>query len=89
MDLKMKKGTSVYLWLIIIVFILILIPYFQNAWGGGSWISFYFMSVSGLTSIYLYIISLGIIEWVLITLYIISLLKDIKEDEPTKFSLNW
>jgi len=84
----MKKKTSMYLWLIIIVFVLILIPYFQNAGGGGSWISFYFMTASGLTSVYLYIISLGMIEWVLITLYILSLLKDIKQQEPTKFELN-
>ena len=85
----MKKGKALYLRLIIIMFIIIMIPYFQNA--GSSWwskISFYFMSGGGITGIYLYLITFGIIEGVLITLYIQSLLKDIKEQEPTKFELN-
>ncbi len=84
----MKKWTSIYLWILIIVFILILIPYFQNAGGGWSGISFYFLSVTGITDVYLYIISLGILEGVLITLYVQSLLKDLKESEPTKFDIN-
>lgn len=83
----MKKWTGVYLWILIIVFILILIPYFQNAGGGGE-ISFYFMSASGITGIYLWVISLGMIEGILITLYLQSLFKDIKEWAPTKFELN-
>jgi hypothetical protein len=32
----MKKGKALYLWLIVIMFIIIMIPYFQNAGGAGA-----------------------------------------------------
>lgn len=40
------------------------------------------------SDVYLYIISMGMIEWFLITLFVQSLLNDLKESEPTKFDLN-
>lgn len=84
----MKKWKALYLRAVIIVFILILIPFFQNIalWWTG--ISFYFISTTSILDVYLYIISFGMIEGVLITLYVQSLIHDIKEAEPTKFDLN-
>ncbi|MFA7717551.1 MAG: hypothetical protein WC875_02455 [Candidatus Absconditabacterales bacterium] len=87
----MKKRTVMFLWLVIIMFILILIPYIQNAGNGpGSATGVYFfMGYSQyVSSVYLYIISMGMIEGALITIFIQSLLNDIKEPEPTKFDLN-
>lgn len=84
----MKKGKTLYLRAVIIVFILILIPFFQNVALGGSGISFYFMATTNIIDVYLWIISFGMIEGVLVTLYIQSLLNDIKNSEPTKFDLN-
>jgi len=84
----MKTGKTLYLWAIIIVFILILIPFFQNVALEGSGISFYFIATTNIIDVYLWIISFGMIEGVLITLYIQSLLNDIKNSEPTKFDLN-
>jgi len=82
----MKKGKILYLWLIIFIFIFLWIPYFQNIatpvaisflWGAPDFIN-----------IYPRILFLGMIEWVLITIYIQTLLTDIKSNEPTKFDLN-
>lgn len=79
------------MWIVLIMFIMILIPYIQNA---GSWPStatwvYFFMGYSKYVSdVYLYIISMGMIEWFLITLFVQSLLNDLKESEPTKFDLN-
>ncbi|MFA7298281.1 MAG: hypothetical protein WC010_01415 [Candidatus Absconditabacterales bacterium] len=84
----MKKGKTLYLWLIVVMFIIIMIPYFQNAGGAGAGISFYFMVFKGITGVYLYLITFGIIEGILTVLYVQSLLKDIKDQEPTKFDLN-
>lgn len=80
------KGKTLYLTLIIMIFIFLRIPYFQNVatpveisflWGMPSFIG-----------IYPRILFLGMIEGVLITIYIQTLLKDIKYSEPTKFDLN-
>lgn len=88
----MKKRTVFLMWIVIILFILIVIPYIQNAWAGpaASGISFFmwYYTVSNFPNAYLYIISMWMIEWVLITLFIQSRLSDIKWDEPTKFELN-
>jgi len=86
----MKKKTVMYLWFIIIIFILILIPYIQNAGAGpsASGIFFFMGYYKHISSIYLYIISMGMIEGVLITLFVQSLLRDMQEGEPEKFDFN-
>jgi hypothetical protein len=38
--------------------------------------------------VYLYVITMGMIEWAIITLFVQSLLHDMKSNEPTKFDLN-
>lgn len=85
---NMKTGKMVYLRGIIIVFILILIPFFQNIALGWDSISFYLINTTNVIDVYLWIISLGMIEGVLITLYIQWFISDIKNTEPTKFDLN-
>lgn len=82
----MKKGKTLYLSLIIFIFIFLWIPYFQNIATPAS-ISF-FGWTPGFVSIYPRILFLGMIEWVLITVYIQTILKNIKDPEPTKFDLN-
>jgi hypothetical protein len=87
----MKKKTVLYMWIVIIVLILIMIPYIQNAGNGpGSATGVYFfMGYSKYVSdVYLYIISMGILEGVLSTLFLQSLFQDLKESEPNKFDLN-
>ena len=82
----MKKGKTLYLSLIIIIFIFLWIPYFQNI-ATPVPISF-FWGMPTFISVYPRILFLGMIEGVLITIYIQTILKDIKEQEPTKFDLN-
>ncbi len=87
----MKKKTVLYMWIVIIVLILIMIPYIQNA-GNGPWAAtgvYFFMGYSKYVSdVYLYIITMGIIEGILGTLFLQSLFQDLKESEPNKFDLN-
>ncbi len=82
----MKKGKTFYLFLIIFIFIFLWIPYFQNV-ATPVPISF-FWGTPSFIAIYPRILFLGMIEGVLITIYIQSILKDIKYSEPTKFDLN-
>ena len=87
----MKKKTVWYLWIVIIMFIMILIPYIQNAGAGpsaGSGTYFFMGYTKYVSDIYLYIISMGMIEGALITLFLQSLFQDLQESEPTKFDLN-
>ena len=82
----MKKGKTIYLCFIIFIFIFLWIPYFQNI---GTPVSILFFGGGpDFISVYPRILFLGMIEGVLITLYVQTLLKDIKEQEPTKFDLN-
>ena len=87
----MKKKTVWYLWIIIIMFIMILIPYIQNAGAGaagGADIAFFMGGFDSIVGVYLYIVSMGMIEGALITLFLQSLFQDLQESEPTKFDLN-
>lgn len=85
----MEKKTAMYLWFIVITLVLILIPYIQNAWAWPttSWISFFMWYYQYISDIYLYIVSMGMIEWVLITLFIQSLLRNIQQENPDKFEI--
>ncbi len=88
----MKKKTVFLMWIAIIMFIMVLIPYIQNAWGwpASSGISLFmgYYKVNDFPPAYLYIVTMWIIRWVVITLFIQSLLNDFKGEEPTKFDLN-
>lgn len=82
----MKKGKTLYLWIIIFIFIFLWIPYFQNVTTPVPIL--FFGGVPTFISIYPLILFLGMIEGVLITIYIQTVLRDIKYQEPTKFDLN-
>jgi hypothetical protein len=87
----MKKKTVLYMWIVIIMFIVILIPYIQNAGAGPSSASgiYFFMGYTKwISDIYLYLISMGMLEGVLITVFLQSLFQDLKESGPDKFDLN-
>jgi hypothetical protein len=77
----------------IIGFIMVLIPYVQNAADGPSswaWINVFmgYYTANNFSSAYIFIITLWMIRWMVLTLFVISLLKDLGESEPTKFDLN-
>jgi len=80
------KAKTVYLILIIAIFIFLRIPFFENAWIPKP--VYFFGGTPLFTSIYPRILFLGMIEWVIVTLFIQKVLKDIKYQEPTKFDLN-
>lgn len=84
----MPKWKLVYLRTIIVLFIIIIIPFFQNIWGEGWWIAFYFVTADSITGIYLRLLTFWMVEWVLTTLYIQSLIRDVKDQEIEKFDLN-
>lgn len=76
--------------IIIIMFIMIVIPYIQNASAGpsSSGISFFmWYYVQDFPSVYLYVITMWMIRGALIMIFIQSLLNDIKAKEPQKFDL--
>ena len=74
-----------YLVLTIILFIFLLIPFFQNAALPSPVV--FFASSSNFTSIYLPIIFISMIEWAFLLLYIQSLFSDYKKQDATKFDL--
>ncbi len=82
----MKKWKTLYLTLIIFIFIFLWIPYFQNIADPAKVI--FFAWEPNFIGIYPWILFLWMIEGVLVTLYIQSILKDITYREPTKFDLN-
>lgn len=84
----MPKWKLVYLRTIIVLFIIIIIPFFQNIGGEGWWIAFYFVTADSIIWIYLRILTFWMVEWVLTTLYIQSLIRDVKDQEIEKFDLN-
>ncbi len=82
----MRTGKTLYLTIIIFIFIFLWIPYFQNVATPVA-ISF-FTGTPNFIGVYPWILFLGIIEGALITLYVQTLIRDIKYQEPTKFDLN-
>jgi hypothetical protein len=84
----MKKWKVIYFWIIVILFIGLRIPYFQYI---ASWVPAsipFFFSSKDFTGIYPIMLILWMIEWFLITIYAQSIIKEMKEDNPTKFDLN-
>lgn len=81
------KWKMLYLVLAIILFIIILIPLFQNVSMGSS-VVFFGNQAKLFTSAYMPIMVLSMIEGGLITLYIQSLLTDSRKQDATKFDLS-
>lgn len=81
----MKKSKNVYLLLIITIFIILWIPFFENVSSTNTLM--FFGTAQTFTSIYPKLLFLWIVEWGLITLYINALLGNMKKEEPKKFDL--
>jgi hypothetical protein len=81
------KWKMLYLVLAIILFIIILIPLFQNV---SMWASvvFFGSKTKLFTSAYMPIMVMSMVEWALIMLYLQSLLADTKKQDATKFDLS-
>ncbi len=81
------KGKMLYLVLAVMLFIILLIPLFQNVslW---SMVLFYGSTPKAFTSAYMPIIVLSMVEWALVLLYLQSLLADTKKQDATKFDLS-
>jgi len=82
----MKKWNLLFLVLFIIFSILVLIPLFQNFWMPVNVV--FYRWYPTITSVYTRVLILGMIDGVLLLLYIQSLMKDIKRQDATKFDLN-
>ena len=82
----MRKWKVAYLWFIVIIFILLWIPYFQNVWAE-AWAIAFFNQEFSFVGIYPVLLFLWVLEWSLIVLYMISLISDLKKQEPKKFDL--
>ena len=77
----------------IIGFIMVLIPYIQNAAAGPSSSSginvfMWYYTANTFSGAYILIITLWMIRGVILTLFVISLINDLGQSEPTKFDLN-
>jgi len=83
----MRKTKIFYLWLIIALFVFLRIPYFQNV-ATQTTIQFLGSWKANFIKVYPRILFLGMIEWVLIALYIQSVIQSVKNSEPTKFDLD-
>lgn len=83
----MKKWNLFYLFLIVLVFIVSFIPYFQNTLQSPPMV-FFGNKTASLSSTYFWILFFGMIEWSLITLYLKSLFKDITDQNVEKFDLD-
>ncbi len=76
-----------FLVIAVILFIIILIPLFQNA-ALASIVHFYGSHTSTFTSVYMPLVFMSMLEWALIVLYLQSLLSDYKKQDATKFDLS-
>ncbi len=70
----------------IVLFLLLMIPYFQNIQINPP-VAFFFVT-KGFVWLYLPILFFGMIEWALILLAIQNFINSTKQKEPTKFNLN-
>ncbi|MCF7835378.1 hypothetical protein K9M48_05050 [Candidatus Gracilibacteria bacterium] len=82
----MKKGNVFYLVVIVLLFIFLWIPYFQNV---AMPVQVYFLvgAAKDFVAVYPWILFLGIIEGVFITLYVKSFIDDMKQQDIKKFDL--
>ena len=83
----MKKWNLLFLVLLVIIFIISVIPMFNTM---NSTLTVYFFSggVKRFSAVYMPILLFGMVEWILLTLYLQSLLRDIKRQDATKFDLD-
>ena len=81
------KWKMTYLVFAIILFIILLIPMFQNV---STWamILFFGSTPKPFTWAYMPIIVMSMIEWALVVLYLQSLLSESKKQDVTKFDLS-
>jgi len=81
----MKKWKTIYLWLVIVLFVLLWIPYFQNiSWDASI---MFFAGEFSFLSIYPWILFFGLLEWALIVFYLRSLVGDMGKKDVEKFDL--
>lgn len=81
----MKYWRTTLLWIIIIVFVILWVPFFENV---AVWATVvFFWSQPAFLSIYPVILFLGVFEGFLIALYVKSLIDSISKDEVKKFDL--
>lgn len=82
----MKKWNIFYLVMIILIFVFLWIPYFQNV---ATPVQVFFLAgaAKNFVSIYPRILFFGMLEGVLITLYVKSFIDDMKQQEVKKFDL--
>ncbi len=83
----MKKWNLLFLVWFIILTILIAIPIFQNV-TVRSIMVFYGNRSALVTNVYMKVMFMGILDGMLLLLYVQSLLKDVKRQDATKFDLN-
>jgi len=82
----MKKWNLFFLVLFVIIFIISIIPLFNSL--NSSMLVYFFSSVGkSFSAVYIPILLLGMIEGMVLLLYIQSLLKDVKRQDATKFDL--
>ena len=83
----MKKWNLFLLVLLVIIFIVSIIPLF-NSMNVSMVVYFFSNTPKGFSSVYIPILLLGMVEWILLLLYVQSLLKEIKRQGATKFDLD-
>ncbi len=82
----MKKWNVFYLVMIVLIFVFLWIPYFQNV---ATPVQVFFLvgDAKNFVSVYPWILFLGVLEWALITLYVKSFIDDMKQQDVKKFDL--
>lgn len=76
-----------YLVFAMVLFVIILIPLFQNV-ATSPMVLFFGSTPRPFTGAYMPIVFMSMIEWVLIVLYLQSLLSESKKQDVTKFDLS-
>ncbi len=82
----MKKWNIFYLVMIVLIFVFLWIPYFQNV---ATPVQVFFLAGAAKNFVWIYpwILFFGMLEWVLITLYVKSFIEDMKQQDVKKFDL--
>lgn len=83
----MKKWNLLFLVIFVILFIITVIPMFQNVWFW-SVVVFFGNRSARFSGIYMPLVFLSMIDWAFLTLYIQSLFRDLRRQDATKFDLS-
>jgi len=81
------KWKMIYLVFAVVLFIVILIPLFQNV-SLPSMVLFFSSTPKPFTGAYMPIVFMSMLEWALVVLYLQSLLSESKKQDVTKFDLS-